>query len=115
MRLFPEYLNKGSRGPAVVVLQIILLARGYNPQIIPDGEYGEQTALGVKQLQTDLRVDQDGHFGPATRAALLKESALDVNSLTSNLFQGETVSARSEEEQDSRGRFARDLKDGRFA
>ena len=96
MQLFPEYLNKGSRGPAVVVLQIILLVRGHNPNIIPDGEYGEQTALGVKQLQAELRVDQDEHFGPATRAALLKESRLDVNSLTQDLLKGETVASPKE-------------------
>ena len=81
----------GSKGPAVVMLQLLLLAMEYNQNIVPDGNYGEQTEIGVTQLQAVLGVDQDGQFGPETRKALLRIQGIDVNSLKSESFQGETT------------------------
>ena len=85
-KLFPKYLDKGSGGPAVALLQCLLIDRSCNSEnIIVDGEYGEQTAEGVRQLQQNLGVDQDGNFGPATREAL-KLEGLDVNEIPAHVF-----------------------------
>ena len=96
--LFPEYLNQGSEGPAVAVLQLILVAAGLGyssrtivNEIIVDGQYGDVTAQAVRKLQRDLGVTEDGNFGPETREAVLKELGLNVNELSANLFVGETT------------------------
>jgi len=86
---FPKYLNKGSKGPAVALLQIILLVRGHNRYIVTDGDYGDETAKGVRQLQKILRVEQDGHFGPQTRQALFAETELNVGAIPADIFGGE--------------------------
>ena len=90
--LFPQpYLNIGSRGPAVVVLQLMLLALRYNPKIVPDGDYGEETAQAVRELQADFELEQDGNFGPNTRAAFRLATLVDVNLLEASLFVGDPV------------------------
>lgn len=90
-KLFPEYLNKGSKGPACVVLQLLLVALNLNDNIVPDGDYGEQTAIGVRRFQTQNNLEEDGNFGPATRRTFLVVTGIDVNALDAELFIGETV------------------------
>ena len=84
--MFPgEYLDQGSEGGAVVLLQLFLLFGDYNHKIIADGDYGEETATGVKRLQEELQFkgdDIDGNFGPQTRAALLRQRNIDINAIT---------------------------------
>jgi hypothetical protein len=88
-RFFPEYLNQGSKGPAVALLQCILRDRGYS-FVTVDGEYGEETARGVRALQAGLNIKKDGHFGPATRRALVNNGGLDVNAILAKVFSGKT-------------------------
>lgn len=87
-----EYMEPGSKGPAVALLQIILLARGHNHEkIVPDGVYGPETEKGVRLLQATLgfpAAGQDGSFGPATRRALLEKRRIDIDALSANLFAG---------------------------
>lgn len=80
-KLFPQYLNVGSKGAAVAALQIILRAKGLNPHIVVDGDYGTETITGVLLLQKWLGVEADGNFGPATRQALLERTGFDVNQI----------------------------------
>ncbi|MFZ2149679.1 MAG: peptidoglycan-binding domain-containing protein [Minisyncoccia bacterium] len=89
--LFPPYLNIGSQGPAVVVLQIILRVLGYNSYIVPDGDYGGETVKGVKDLQSDMGIEVDGNFGPGTRKAFLEAYSFDVDTLDASKFLGDTV------------------------
>lgn len=92
-KLFPERLNQGSQGRAVAVLQILLISGGWNDGITIDGDYGEQTAAGVKALQDDLGFegdDIDGNFGPKTRAAYMVSYGLDVNAIDAAPFLIET-------------------------
>jgi len=89
-KLFPQpYLQKGSKGPAVVLLQVMLFLLGYNEAIIPDGDYGEETAKGVIAFQRGAGIDDDGHFGPATRQAFEEVTGLDVNEIPS--LEGEPI------------------------
>ena len=80
-KLFPQpYLQSGSFGPAVVVLQAMLICLGYNSKkIIADGDYGEETKQGVIDFQKALKLEPDGNFGPNTRAAFLEKTGIDVN------------------------------------
>jgi peptidoglycan hydrolase-like protein with peptidoglycan-binding domain len=91
---FPEFLNHGSRGPAVILLQLLLKAGGYNRTgIIPDGDYGEETAKGVRLVQGELGFAEegiDGNFGPKTRAAYRVRFGIDVNAIPIDAFTGET-------------------------
>ena len=87
MKLFPEYLPKGAKErPAVLLLQLILLAQGRNPNITADGDYGEQTAIGVRAFQAEAGIVQDGNFGPQTRASLKVATGIDVDALQKEDF-----------------------------
>ncbi len=85
-KFYPEFLDVGSKGPAVAHLQSALLQAGYNPAIEVDGDYGGQTTLGVRELQEELGVEVDGHFGPATRDAWTKAGGPDVNAIPKSAF-----------------------------
>lgn len=81
--LFPKpYLQSGSFGPAVVVLQAMLICLGYNSKkIIVDGDYGEETKEGVMAFQKSVKLEPDGNFGPNSRAAFLEITGIDVNKI----------------------------------
>lgn len=81
-KLYPQpYLPQGSQGPAVKFLQQLLIAGGYNDAIIADGFYGAETAKGVQAFQRKALIDDDGNFGPDTRAKWLECHGLDVNKI----------------------------------
>ncbi|WP_327130914.1 peptidoglycan-binding protein [Streptomyces sp. NBC_01343] len=63
-------LRMGDRGPEVRALQERLYAQGFT-YVPVTGEYDSQTRRGVAQLQRDrdIKGDQPGVYGPATRAA----------------------------------------------
>ena len=103
---FPEYLNKGSKGPAVTLLQLLLKAGHYNAlNIQVDGDYGDETAVGVKRLQEALGFDGkeiDGHFGPATRKRYADGIVkINVNALAADVFEGDTDAVFPEESEGS--------------
>lgn len=66
--LYPPYLNHGSRGGAVDHLHTLLDGFGFGEGIVADLEYGQVTAERVTDLQRWLGVEEDGDFGPTTRA-----------------------------------------------
>lgn len=59
-------LRKGDHNVAVPILQRIVGVR-------EDSKFGPNTEAEVKKMQRDLKVDDDGVVGPATRAALVRE------------------------------------------
>ncbi|MFF4099681.1 peptidoglycan-binding protein [Streptomyces sp. NPDC001903] len=63
-------LRMGDRGPEVRALQERLYGQGFT-YVSVTGEYDSQTKRGVAQLQRDrdIKGDQPGVYGPATRAA----------------------------------------------
>ncbi|WP_053692784.1 peptidoglycan-binding domain-containing protein [Streptomyces sp. WM6372] len=63
-------LRMGDRGPEVRALQERLHGQGFT-YVSVTGEYDSQTKRGVAQLQRDrdIKGDQPGVYGPATRAA----------------------------------------------
>lgn len=61
-------LQNGSRGPAVALLQRLLVLYGY-PSIVGkvDGQFGAKTQAAVLQFQRDQNVaNKDGIVGAAT-------------------------------------------------
>ena len=60
----------GDSGPEVRALQERLHGQGFT-YVSVTGEYDSQTKRGVAQLQRDrdIKGDQPGVYGPATRAA----------------------------------------------
>jgi peptidoglycan hydrolase-like protein with peptidoglycan-binding domain len=62
------YLESGSRGDAVAVLQSALVAAGYELDV--DGIFGSATYEAVREFQNDNDLDVDGVVGPNTWAAL---------------------------------------------
>jgi len=92
--LLPRSSNNG------VVLTLLQCA----PEgLLIDGDFGGRTEAGVKKLQQRMnrrlkpkeKLEVDGKFGPATRAAVLRFYNLDVNSLPTEIFQGQTVPVES--------------------
>ncbi|MFE2874223.1 peptidoglycan-binding protein [Streptomyces roseus] len=63
-------LRMGDRGPEVRALQERLRGQGFT-YVSVTGDYDSQTKRGVAQLQRDrdIKGDQPGVYGPATRAA----------------------------------------------
>jgi peptidoglycan hydrolase-like protein with peptidoglycan-binding domain len=82
-KLFPQYLNQGSNGYAVLFLQRCLSASSFGRGVglDVDGEYGPVTATCVKVLQEFLGCEADGNFGPATRKALKDRLGLDTDAV----------------------------------
>lgn len=68
---------------------------GYNSvAIIADGEYGEETAKGIRLFQGAVGfngADVDGHFGPETRKAFLEWHRINVDEIPADAFAGETM------------------------
>ena len=98
-KLFPPYLDQGSKGPAVNFLAWLL--RNFfeveNAQgIAYDGDYTRdgEIAKGVRELQRRLGLtgdDVDGNFGPKTRTLMKDAFCIDVDELTNDMFQDETI------------------------
>lgn len=101
--LLPPYLNaigkdgKRSKGPAVVIVQLLMLAiigmthssrwRALH-HVRLTGFYDEALIEAVKEIQRELnseirslQLEVDGNFGPATRAAIRTRYDIDLNPL----------------------------------
>ena len=79
--LFPEFLNIGSRGAAVVFMQQLLCALNFYPERIT-GVHTDRSVDAVMFLQRKLGFtggDVDGNFGPGTRLTLYKKCDIEVN------------------------------------
>lgn len=61
-------LKKGAKGPAVKKLQESLNKNG--AKLKPDGDFGKNTEIAVKQFQKKAKLRKDGVVGPMTEAAL---------------------------------------------
>lgn len=114
LALFPPFLNpvsvdgkEHSRGPAVFLLQVILLTLkgvGYISSTIVlelTGIYDGATRAHVRELQIQLGFPAeptedssdpwaDGCFGPATRARLRDQIKIDVNAIPAEALRGFT-------------------------
>jgi peptidoglycan hydrolase-like protein with peptidoglycan-binding domain len=67
-------IRRGSRGPAVRVLQESLITLGYNPGPV-DGIFGLRTEAAVKAFQADRKIKVDGIVGPVTWGEIAKALA----------------------------------------
>lgn len=75
-------LTKGMKGVAVMILQVMLISKGYGTEnLIPDGEYGDETEESLSAYKADCGIngieDEKG-FGPLTMQALKEEDDLDL-------------------------------------
>jgi peptidoglycan hydrolase-like protein with peptidoglycan-binding domain len=66
-------LERGAKGPEVLLLQQTLSALGYDPGPL-DGKFGQGTERAVKQYQRDQGLSADGVVGARTRSALASET-----------------------------------------
>ncbi len=93
MTEFPEYMQKGSRGPCVTILQAFLAGSALSDErLVFDQHYGEVTASRVKFVQKVLGMTEvDGNFGPATRAAVKDRYHFDFEAACVNGLYGFTA------------------------
>jgi hypothetical protein len=61
-----QTLKEGNAGEIVVILQNLLVEKGYMDRDYVDGDFGPGTDAAVKQFQTDNSLTADGIVGPAT-------------------------------------------------
>ncbi len=60
-------LKKGSKGSLVAIMQEKLINKGYVlPKFGPDSQFGDETELAVKELQSDAGISVDGICGNDT-------------------------------------------------
>ena len=70
----PNFLTYGEENEVVLASQNRLKALGYLTTV-PDGNYGKDTVLAVKQFQSRNDLVVDGYLGPSTRTILKSEGA----------------------------------------
>ncbi len=75
----PQYMQKGSHGPHITLLHVLLFGAGFGDGIVMDQDYGETTARQVSKLQgMRLRmIEVKGNFDPETRAAIKEVYGFD--------------------------------------
>lgn len=82
-----SWLSRGYESSTVLSLQNFLHEKGYL-KATPNGYFGPGTFAGVKAYQKSLGFEQVGSVGPATRAAIKKEtcgnSGVPLNPVTTN-------------------------------
>lgn len=75
-------LKVGSKGLAVMILQLILLALGYNTEkMLPDGDYGDETEAAVneyKKYSALTGIEKEKGFGPLMLLSLKEEDNVDL-------------------------------------
>ncbi len=65
-------VRPGARGNLTYLIQAALYLKGYT--VTPDGIFGTQTEAAVKSFQRSAGLSTDGIAGPATQAALFRQS-----------------------------------------
>ena len=70
----PNMLAYGEKSDVVMAIQKRLFELGYMTST-PDGSYGLDTSLAVKQFQSKNDQVVDGYIGPSTRAAIMSADA----------------------------------------
>ncbi len=75
--MIPKYMQRGSRGPHVTILQVFLVAKGVGEGILFDLDYGNKTAAAVVAYQKSMGIDADGNCGPQTRATMREADGFD--------------------------------------
>ena len=73
----PRYMNQGSEGPHVTLVQVVLCGVGMGEHMTFDGYYSHLVAAKVKRMQELLHIEADGNFGPVTRQAVKDVYGLD--------------------------------------
>lgn len=76
-------LKRGSTGPAVQRVQIMLNRQGYG-SLNHDGKYGPATESAVKAFQRKNGLDDDGICGPLTQAKMEPYIMQTIGSLTTS-------------------------------
>lgn len=71
----PNYLSYGEKSDVVLACQKRLKELGYLTTD-PDGSFGNDTAMAIKQFQSRNDLVVDGYLGPSTKIALEGSSAL---------------------------------------
>jgi peptidoglycan hydrolase-like protein with peptidoglycan-binding domain len=97
-KLFPgPYMERGSKGPAVAVLQAILMAicpctlRVSEINVEITGVFDEETEKAVRYYQQKRGLEVDGKCGPQTRREIFEQTGIHLNELPADIFVGKTV------------------------
>lgn len=84
MRTVPEYMEKGSKGPAVNVLLVFLMAWSHglaSHELKCDDELGDTGMKWLGFFQDQHGLERKGGCGPDTRAKILEKYGIDFDDL----------------------------------
>lgn len=84
----PGTLAKGSRGPAVLEVQRLLAAAGFDPHGL-DGDFGPKTEAAVRAFQRARGMAADGRVGPQTLEALRGTATAPAQASQPTLREGD--------------------------
>ncbi|MFA5173448.1 MAG: peptidoglycan-binding domain-containing protein [Candidatus Paceibacterota bacterium] len=84
MDKIPEFMNMGSFGVCVGLLQIFLCGLQLGKELIFDGHYGEKTAEAVSKWQEKEGIEADGNFGPESRKRAKESYGFDFEAVCLN-------------------------------
>lgn len=91
MKIFPTTLRPGSRGPAVLLLQIMLLPDSFDgEQVVLSGVFDKATERAVVSLQATLGVKRTGELDEATHEAIKRQWGPDLRILDTDDFTNPT-------------------------
>lgn len=86
----PPYMQKGSTGPVVTVLQVFLcgvLKGSQTPrQIVYDQNYGAITAQLVREFQTVNQLEVTGNWNPETSGCAKREYSFDFEAAAVGIY-----------------------------
>lgn len=85
-----KYLVFGSQGEQVVLLQKLLIKKGYL-STSATGYYGSLTFQAVKKFQKDHKISAVGVVGPMTRALLATMTSVSSSSEVTETFEGKVT------------------------
>jgi hypothetical protein len=92
-KLFPEYLYQGSKGPAVNVLALLLIAYKYgdHQNIVLDGDYkpGGKIADAVNEFRRLRGLPENGNVDPQMRREFMRFHQLSFGIFTTEMFAGQ--------------------------
>lgn len=87
MKPMPETMTKGSIGPHVTIVHVILCMEGFGQRLVPDMEWGDETDKAFNLVQRGLGVSDGGTasggpiLGPRTRVRLITRFELNLEQI----------------------------------
>jgi hypothetical protein len=86
----PKFMGEGSEGPHVSLLHAFLAGQNLSDGLKYDAGFGKVTTINLKKFQKRNNLEEDGCFGPESRALTKNRFNFDFESACKTIV-GETI------------------------